>query len=582
MKKILGLIWRHKIYSLIVLVILGTGGYFGYQKWFVSEESVRYITAKAERGVLTTSISGTGQISASSQVDIKTKTSGDVTYVGAKTGQEVKSGTLLVSLNTKEALKTVRDAEESLETAKLSLEKLLQPADELTLLQAEHSLEQAKESKQKAVESLKKAYDDGFNGVANAFLDIPSVMTGMQDLLYSNNYTNTQMNFEYYAEQVRSRLFDEKALEYKNDANVKYQAAREAYNKNFQDYKSASRFSDNETIEALIVETYDSVKTIAEAVKSANNLVQYYIDKFTEANLKTQTLATTHLSSLSSYTGKTNSHLLSLLSTKQTFQTNKETIINADRTIAEKTGSLADLKAGADPLDVRSQNLSIKQKEYALADAKEKLADYYVYAPFDGTIVAFDVKKGDSVSASAVLGTIITKQRIATISLNEIDVAKVKVGQNVILTFDAVDDLSITGQVAEVDALGTTSQGVVSYNVEIVFDIQDERIKPGMSVSASIILESKQDVLMVSSSAVKTQGTNSYVEQLDSAGALVRKTVQIGASNDTMTEITEGLTDGEEIIAQKISTGAASTSKTTTNNSSSGPGVGGDMMRMMR
>ena len=143
---------------------------------------------------------------------------------------------------------------------------------------------------------------------------------------------------------------------------------------------------------------------------------------------------------------------------------------------------------------------------------KKKLADYTVRAPFDGVIAEFNVKKGDTVSAGSSVGMLVTKQQIATISLNEVDAAKVKVGQKATLIFDAVSDLTITGEVAEVDAVGTVSQGVVSYNVKVVFDVQDERIKPGMTVTANIIISSKPNVLMVKTSAIKNQdGSSGYL-----------------------------------------------------------------------
>ena len=76
MKKILVFVGGHKLVVLIILIILGVGGYYGYQKFFTKSATTRYITAKVERGALITSLSGTGQVSASSQVDLKTKTSG--------------------------------------------------------------------------------------------------------------------------------------------------------------------------------------------------------------------------------------------------------------------------------------------------------------------------------------------------------------------------------------------------------------------------------------------------------------------------------------------------------------------------
>lgn len=552
--------------------------------------TVRYATAQVQKGTLITSISGSGQVSVSNQVDIKSKVSGEVVYVGVKNGQEVKAGTLLVQIDSSSAQKTVRDAEISLESAKLSLEKLKQPADALSLLQAENALLRARESKARAENDLKKAYEDGFNNVANVFLELPTIMSGLQDILYSYSFLTYQQNIDYYADTAK--FFGAKATQYRTDADTKYQTARTAYDENFLNYISASRFSSTAVIESLINETYETTRAIAEAVKSTNNLIQLYIDKLTEHNLRHEALTDTHLASLAAYTSKTNSYLLSLLSIKTTIQNSKETITDSDRTIAEKTESLAELKAGPDPLDIQSQELTIKQRENALLDAKQSLADYYIRAPFDGVITKLSVKKGDSVSGGTVIATLITKQYIAEISLNEIDMAKAQTGQKATVTFDAVEGLNITGEVLEVDTLGTVSQGVVTYNVKIGFDTQDERIKPGMSASAAIITEVKQNVLLVPNSAIKTLGETYYVEmpseeiKLSASGASKgislkiaprQQPVQIGLANDTMTEIIDGLKEGDVVITQTI------TSNFTSNQSqqNKGGGFNPSMIRMM-
>ena len=130
----------------------------------------------------------------------------------------------------------------------------------------------------------------------------------------------------------------------------------------------------------------------------------------------------------------------------------------------------------------------------------------------------------------------------------------------------------------DMDNLGTVSQGVVSYNVKIAFDVQDERIKPGMSVSATIILDSKNDVLMVSNSAVKNQNGSSYVEVLVN-GVPEKKNVTVGKSNDLTTEIVEGLTEGEEVVTQKISSTASKTTTSQSTSNKSGVGGGFQMLR---
>jgi HlyD family secretion protein len=558
-------ILKRKIFVLGSIVVFIAVGYYGYNYFFSDKGAIRYVAATVGKGTLIVSVTGSGQVSAYNQIDVKPKVSGDIVYVGVKNGQEVKAGTLLVQLDASDAQKAVRDAETNLEAAKISLEKLKKPADQLSILQAENALSQAKESKQNAEDNLKKAYEDGFNVVSNAFLDLPDIMTKLYDILFGNSFEGSQVNIYYYADAVK--IYDEKANQYRDDAYNAYQAARKAYDKNFDDYKTATRYSDTTQLEALIDESYDTVKAISESIKSANNLIQFYKDKLTERGLKPSPKADIALSDLNGYTGKTNTHLLNLLNIKNTINNSRDALASSNRSIAEKTEALAKLKAGADELDIRAQELAVKQRENALLDAQEKLSNYFIRAPFDGVIAKINAKRGDSVSAGTVVATLITKQRLAEISLNEVDVSKIKLGQKATLTFDAVEGLSISGEVVEIDSVGTVSQGVVTYTVKISFDTQDERVKPGMSVTAAIIVEAKPDVLLVPNSAIKSQGDTNYVEMPDesevdtalanSGGVILKKPlrrqlIEIGAANDEFTEVISGLSPGDAVITRTI------------------------------
>ncbi len=537
-------ILSHKIISGIIFLLLIIGGYYGYGKIFPISVAIRYVTATTEKGTLIVSVSASGQISASNQVDLKSKVSGDVVYVGVKNGQEVGAGAFLAQIDARDAQKAVRDAQVSLDQAKVSLEKM----EGVTT--AEGVIRGVKE---KAQDDLKKAYDDGFNNVSNAFLDFPDIVTGLYNLLFGTTLDKTQWNIDYYAGAAKT--YSDKAQQYRDDTSAKYQEARNKYDQAFTDYKNASRYSDSAAIENLINETYDTSKVLAEAIKSASNLIQFYKDTLSARNITSNSYADTHLATLNSYTSKTNSYLLNLLSAKNTILTDKETFA--------VTG-----------FDISDQKIKVTQAENSLLDAKEKLADYFIRAPFSGVVAKIDVQKGDSISAS-VIATLITKQRIAEISLNEVDVAKVKLGQKATLTFDAIEGLSITGEVSEIDTIGTVTQGVVNYGVKIIFDTQDDRVKPGMSVSAAIITDLKQDVLLVPNSAVKTSGSSNYVEIMaDNNNLSQPQLVEIGLSNDSTTEIKSGIKEGDKVVTQTIT---AST-QTQTTQSSAGfriPGLGG-------
>ena len=511
-------------------------------------------------------------------MDLKAKASGDLLYLNAATGQKVKKGQLIASLDSSEALRTLRDAQNNLETANLSLDKLNQPPDDLALLQAQNSLEQAKQAKQNAENNIIKGYEDSFNDLSNTFLDLPDIMNGLFNILYSNEIGKTEVSVNgmvntsallastYESQKQSIAQFQEKA---KND----YQAAELEYSSNFQSFKNSNRDSSQKTIEDLLEQTIITLKKVSQSANSESNYLSAWLDARSKAGQKTFTQVTTYQNNLASYIGQLNSHISSLLSQQKNLQDNFNAIINTDMSIAEKTQTLEKLQAGPDSLDVRSQQLSIQQKEDALNDARQKLADYSIYAPFDGTIAKVNVKKGDSLSSGTVVATLISPKHIADISLNEIDAAKVKVGQKATLTFDAIESLTLTGEVFVIDSIGAVSQGVVSYNLQIAIDTQDSQIKPGMSVNANIIIDSKIDILAVPNSALKTQGAISYVEILDdnavssadgqsvtSPTAPKQQIVQIGLTDDNYTEIISGLKEGDKII---IKTNTSTASKTT-------------------
>jgi len=550
-KSLLKKMAAHKIISGTIAIVIIFAGFYINGALNKNSASVRYVTAAAEKGTIISSVSGSGQISASNQVDIKPKASGDLIYLGIQNGQTVKAGTLIAELDSTDAQKAVRDAEASLQSAQLNLEKTQGPAGA-----------PVPKNEQDAIDNLKKAYDDGFSAVSNAFLDLPAIMTGLNNMLFTaDKNLNNQWPVDYFSDSVQA--YNENAIQYKNETNTKYKTAKKEYDQNFQDYNSTSRFSDTAAIEALITESYNTTKDISEAIKSANNLILFYENQISLQGLKPQPVADTDLTSLNNYTGKLNSHLTNLLNIQNTIKDDKDAITNAG-------------------LDVQTQQLSLQQQINSLADAKTNLANYYVYAPFDGIVAKVDVQKGDSVSSGTTLATIITKQLTAEIPLNEVDVAKIKIGQKVTLTFDAVDNLTMTGEVAEIDTIGTVSQGVVTYNAKIVFDTQDARVKIGMSVNAAIITDVKQNTIVVANSAVKQQNGASYVQVLVNGMPQI-KDVETGLVNDTDTEIISGISEGDLVITQTITGTAATTNSTTQSRTSTGgtgssvriPGLGG-------
>ena len=243
-----------------------------------------------------------------------------------------------------------------------------------------------------------------------------------------------------------------------------------------------------------------------------------------------------------------------------------------------------------DKIDIAYDGVTAAKKNYvaALSDYRNQLSNgskRKVTAPIAGTVSAINVKNGDdlgrlssngSSSAPIIIGDLNTLK--AQIQVNEVDIPNVSIGQKVMMTFSAIEGLTLSGKIEKMDALGTISQGVVTYNVTVGFDSLDDRIKPQMSVSAKIITGVKQNVVIVPNSALKTQGNKTYVEVLSSGVTTPERriNIEIGAANSTETEIVSGVNEGDNVVTQTIDPNAKATTTGLGGNNRGGlPGIGG-------
>jgi len=566
-------IFKNKIFLLGVVVLIF--GYFIYRNFLSNKNQNLYTLIQVGRGDINIVTSGTGYVIADKEIDIKSEVSGNVNFVGFKEGDFVKKDNLIVKLDDREAQKLVRNAEINLESAKLSLEKLKQPVDNYTLVQAENALLAAQQAKQKAEDELKKSYEDGMNIITNVFLDVNYIINGLKDIFFKNNIAPNfyLYNITWYSNQTLDR---ERATQYANEIIKGYNLAFSIYLDNFKNYEELSRFSDFQTIENLIFKTYEMVKVVADVVKTSKNFVDFVVNYMKDKDLEIPPLVLNHQIDLESFTLKINNNLSSLLNIKTAIQINKDNVISAERSVIEKSEYLQKLKKGPDELDLKSAELLVKQRENELIDAKEKINDYYIRAPFDGVITKINVKSGDSIESGRVVATLSTNKKIAEIVLNEVDVTKVNINDEAFLTFDALPEVRLKGKVVSINPAGEISQGVVSYKIKIAFE-NNPQVKIGMTVNAEIINEKKENVLVVPNQAVKKFQDKIFVEVPDERDLNVlnkkiynlenfgisnnkriislnlnyqpqRRFIKTGLSDEKNIEVLEGLKEGEWVI----------------------------------
>ncbi len=266
--------------------------------------------------------------------------------------------------------------------------------------------------------------------------------------------------------------------------------------------------------------------------------------------------------------------------------------VNAARTqelFAKKNSSQQDLDQATATLHQAEGNVKIKQG--ALDRAKADLDHCTITSPIDGVVISRNVDVGQTVAASLQAPVIfqiandLTKMQIDS-NVAEADIGAVSVDQNVDFTVDAFPMRTFHGKVVQVRNAPITVQNVVTYDTVIGVSNPDLKLKPGMTANVSIIIAHKDDVLQLKNAALRYRPSEAATaEQLKSTsspsgqrptGARERKpertvyvlsygrpkAVQIktGISDGIVTEVTEGLKEGDRIVTAELTSPAASSS----------------------
>lgn len=165
---------------------------------------------------------------------------------------------------------------------------------------------------------------------------------------------------------------------------------------------------------------------------------------------------------------------------------------------------------------VESADDNLENAENKLGNTQDSVDDYTITAPISGTVITKNAKVGDKISKnSSGTTTMAVIYDLSTMTLemsvDELDVANVKVGQSVEVTADAVEGETFTGTVTNVSLQSSYSNGVTNYPVTVTLD-DTGSLLPGMNVDAKIILDSSEDALVIPASALM-RGNRVYVKK---------------------------------------------------------------------
>lgn len=189
-----------------------------------------------------------------------------------------------------------------------------------------------------------------------------------------------------------------------------------------------------------------------------------------------------------------------------------------------------------------------------LASLRSILLTGTVDAPRDGIVASIVEPAITEYAAKETLASLcVGEEKEMVVSVDELDIISVAVGQEVSLVMDALPDDPYTGTVSKVSQLGTAASGVTVYDVTLSVN-GDERLKLGMNGTATIRVEERENVLLVPIAALNTSRGKSYVwlksdDASEEPG--VRTEVQTGLSDESYAEVTGGLSEGDVVLVTR-------------------------------
>lgn len=206
---------------------------------------------------------------------------------------------------------------------------------------------------------------------------------------------------------------------------------------------------------------------------------------------------------------------------------------------------------------------SVETAQNKLDTTNDNFGNYTITAPISGQVIKKEAKAGDNItkssSGSATMATIYDLSEMTfEMSIDELDIRKVAVGQNVTVTADALEGQSFTGTVTNISLESSNANGVTNYPVTVTLTDAGDLL-PGMNVDGRIILDQSDDTLLIPVDALM-RGNQVYIKddtvteaQGNIPAGFRSVEVQTGLISDSFVEITEGLSEGDEVYVAESS-----------------------------
>jgi HlyD family secretion protein len=322
-------------------------------------------------------------------------------------------------------------------------------------------------------------------------------------------------------------------------AQLNFANAQQAYNNALwnRQVSNTSRVVNQDQVDAARAAVTLAHDKVDKAEENYNRFTEYADDDPLKAgalsNLANARIALENAQkTLNYYTGSPNTQEVSISEGK---------IAVAKATLEDAQREWDRLKDGPDPDDIAAA-------EARIASIQATIDMSRLTVPFNGTVTDVKNLPGDQVNAGSVAFRIDDLSRmLVDVMVPEVDINSIKVGQEVDLVFDAISNRSYTGKVVEVARVGTTSAGVVNFEVTIEILDPDEQVLPGMTAAVNIVISNLQDILLIPNRAVRLVDGKRVIYLMKN-GVQTAVEVEIGASSDTMSEYISGDVKAGDVI----------------------------------
>jgi HlyD family secretion protein len=523
-------------------------------------------TVTVTRGDMIASVSGTGTISADQSLDIAFQTSGTVVEVLVSEGDAVTAGQVIARIDDRDLQSQVASAEASLASAKARLDQTREGnATEQDIAASQASLANAEANLQQTRQGNTTAAD-----IAEAEANLRSAQAQLDALLAgpdSDQLATAQASYDKAVADLEAQRASLSSAKTRAESDVT-QAANTLRDK--QDEYSRIYWNNRELDELpgeLPQENVDEEAAALRAVQTAEEQLnqaqiaydQAKVDEITgiqkaeasvreaEENLKVVQQGSDQYDIIQAQASvdQARANLRKLREGPTAAE-----VAASQANVDQARANLAKLTESATESDLAIEQASVDQAEQSLEQARLKLEQAVLKAPFAGVISTVDIVPGSVVSSATTAVSLLDRDPLSIdLRLSENDVARVALNQEVDLTIDALKGWAARGTVAYIAPAAETSNGVVTYRVRVTLPDDDQSVKVGMTANLSIIVAQKSGVLLVPNSALLPSGSGRVVQVPTADGQVREVPVEIGLSDGTNTEIISGLNEGDTIIA---------------------------------